>query len=127
MNHRSDWDVVVVGLGALGSAAAYWAARREGVRVLALERFDIGHSFGASQDVSRIIRLSYHRPDYVRLAKRAYATWAEVEAEAGQKIVTTTGGLDLWPPDAAIPESDYVDSLAAEHVPFEQLDGAEIR
>ena len=44
-----------------------------------------------------------------------------------QKIVTTTGGLDLWPADAAIPESDYVDSLAAEDVPFEQLDGAEIR
>jgi len=78
MTGRTDWDVVVVGLGALGSAAAYWASRREGVRVLALERFEIGHSFGASQDVSRIIRLSYHRPDYVRLAKRAYATWAEI-------------------------------------------------
>ena len=39
--------------------------------------------------------------------------------------MTTTGGLDLWPANAAIPESDYMDSLAAEDVPFERLDGAE--
>ena len=51
--------------------------------MLGLERFELGHANGASADHSRIIRLSYHRPDYVRLAKRAYATWAEVEAEAG--------------------------------------------
>ena len=97
MTRRADWDVVVVGLGALGSAAAYWASRRDGVRVLALERFEIGHSYGASQDVSRIIRLSYHRPDYVRLARRAYATWAEVEAESGTRVVFRTGGLDVGP------------------------------
>ncbi len=125
---RRDWDVIVVGLGALGSAAAYWASTRPGTRVLGLERFELGHANGASADHSRIIRLSYHRPDYVRLAKRAFATWAEVQAEAGgDPIVTVTGGLDLWPPDPAIPMADYTDSLAAEHVPFETLDGAEVR
>lgn len=124
---RRDWDVIVIGLGAIGSAAAYWASTRPGTRVLGLERFELGHANGASADHSRIIRLSYHRPDYVRLAKRAYATWAEVQEEAGgPPIVTTTGGLDLWPADPAIPKADYTASLAAEAVPFELLDAAEV-
>ena len=130
MTRRMDWDVVVVGLGALGSAAAYWASRREGVRVLALERFEIGHSFGASQDVSRIIRLSYHRPDYVRLAKRAYATWAEVEAASGTQVVFRTGGLDVGPREkdhgVEIDLDAYVESMRAEGVPFETLDADEV-
>ena len=120
------FDVVVVGLGAFGSAAAYWASTRPGVRVLGLEQFELGHANGASADHSRIIRYSYHRPDYVRLARRAYASWATVEAESGDRIVTITGGLDLWPADPAIPQIDYVDSLAAEGIPFEQVDAAEI-
>ena len=95
---RRDWDAIVIGLGAIGSAAAYWLSRSLGAGVLGLERFEMGHANGASADHSRIIRLSYHRPDYVRLAKRAYETWAEVEREAGERIVTITGGLDLWPP-----------------------------
>lgn len=123
---RREWDVVVIGLGALGSAAAYWSSTRPGCRVLGLERFEFGHANGASADHSRIIRLSYHRPAYVRLAKRAYATWAEVEAEAQVKIVTVTGGLDLWPAGAVIPQQDYTDSLAAERVPFDLLDAAEV-
>ena len=124
---RNDWDVIVVGLGALGSAAAYWASTRPGTRVLGLERFELGHANGASADHSRIIRLSYHRPDYVRLAKRAYESWSIVEAEADERIVTITGGLDLWPADPAIPMVDYTDSLSAEDVPFELIDAAEIR
>jgi sarcosine oxidase len=124
---RRDWDAVVVGLGGIGSAAAYWLSRSLGDGVLGLERFALDHVNGASADHSRIIRLSYHRPDYVRLAKRAYETWAEVEREGGEPIVTVTGGLDLWPADPAIPEVDYVDSLTAEGVPFDRLDGAEVR
>ena len=123
---RREWDVIVVGLGAIGSAAAYWATTRAGTRVLGLEQFEFGHANGASADHSRIIRLSYHRPDYVRLAKRAFDTWAEVEAEASERIVTVTGGLDLWPADPGIPMADYTDSLAAEGVPFEILDAAEV-
>jgi sarcosine oxidase len=123
---RREWDVIVVGLGALGSAAAYWASTRPGARVLGLEQFELGHANGASADHSRIIRLSYHRPDYVRLAKRAFETWGEVEAEASERIVTVTGGLDLWPADPAIPMADYTESLAAEAVPFELLGAAEV-
>ncbi len=123
---RRDWDVIVVGLGALGSAAAYWASTRPGTRVLGLEQFELGHANGASADHSRIIRLSYHRRDYVRLAKRAYESWSVVEAEARERIVTITGGLDLWPADPAIPMADYTESLAAEGVPFELMDAAEV-
>jgi sarcosine oxidase len=124
---RRDWDAIVIGLGGIGSGAAYWLSRALGEGVLGLERFELDHVNGASADHSRIIRLSYHRPDYVRLAKRAYETWAEVEREAGERIVTVTGGLDLWPADPAIPMIDYTNSLTAEGVPFELLDGAEVR
>jgi sarcosine oxidase len=123
---RTDWDAIVVGLGAIGSGAAYWLSRRFGERLLGLEQFELGHTRGAGQDHSRIIRLSYHRPDYVRLAKRAYEAWSEVEAEAGTTIVTVTGGLDIGPRDGAIPLSDYMAAMDAENVAYEHLDGPEI-
>lgn len=123
---RTDWDAIVIGLGAIGSAAAYWLSRSLGDRVLGLEQFELGNPYGASADHSRIIRLSYHRPDYVRLARRAYETWAAVEAESGRRIVTQTGGLDLWPAYAAIPMVNYTQSLEADRVPFDIIDAAEI-
>ena len=123
---RNEWDAIVVGLGAIGSGAAYWLSRRLGDRVLGLEQFELGHSKGAGQDHSRIIRLSYHRPDYVRLARRACEAWTEVEAESGTKIVTTTGGLDVGPRDGAIPLADYMGAMMAERVEFEHLDGPAI-
>ncbi|HET7030003.1 MAG TPA: N-methyl-L-tryptophan oxidase [Candidatus Limnocylindrales bacterium] len=123
---RNEWDAIVVGLGAIGSGAAYWLGRHLGDRVLGLEQFELGHANGAGQDHSRIIRLSYHRPDDIRLARRAYETWAEVEAESGTAIVTRTGGLDIAPYEAAIPLRDYTESMAAEGVPFEHLTGPEI-
>lgn len=122
----AEADVVVVGLGGIGSAAAYWLARRPGVRVVGFEQFELGHSNGASHDHSRIIRRSYHRPDYVRLAGRAYETWRHVEAENGQPILTITGGLDLFPPHGAIPAQDYVSSMTVEGVAFETLDAADV-
>jgi glycine/D-amino acid oxidase-like deaminating enzyme len=95
------WDVVVVGLGALGSAAA-WALARAGARVLGLEQFELGHHRGASHDHARMIRRSCHTPGYVRLADLAYRAWAELEWEAGERLLVTTGGLDLFPATAAI-------------------------
>jgi sarcosine oxidase len=123
---RNEWDAIVVGLGAIGSGAAYWLSRSLGERVLGLEQFELGHGNGAGQDHSRIIRYSYHRPEYVRLARRAYESWAEVEAESGTRIVTKTGGLDIGPRVAAIPLDDYSRSMAAEGIAFEELDGPEI-
>jgi sarcosine oxidase len=122
---QRDYDVIVVGLGGLGSAAAYWLARA-GARVLGLEQFELGHVRGASHDHSRIIRLSYHTPFYVALAKQAYAAWAAVEMDAGEPLILRTGGLDLEPANAAISLDDYGASLRAEGVPFEWLDADEI-
>ncbi|GAA1146660.1 N-methyl-L-tryptophan oxidase [Nocardioides aquiterrae] len=119
------FDHVVVGLGALGSAAAYHLARR-GRRVLGLERFELGHHRGASHDASRILRHSYHTPEYVRLTQAAYDDWARLSADAGRELVTVVGGLDLFPPEPAIPMADYTASLAEVGVPFELLDVAAI-
>jgi monomeric sarcosine oxidase len=121
----ADWDVVVVGLGALGSAAA-WALARAGARVLGLEQFELGHARGASHDHARIIRRSYHTPGYVRLAGLAYEAWAELERAAGERLVVTTGGLDLFPAASAIPPGPYRASLEACGVPCQWLDGAEV-
>jgi len=122
-----DYDYIVLGLGGIGSAAAYWLSKRQRVTVLGLEQFELGHVRGESQDHSRIIRLSYHMPEYVRLAKRSYETWAAVEAESGEQLVLKTGGLDLGPRGGAIDLSTYADSMRACGVPFEELDAAEIR
>ena len=100
MSERREFDVAVVGLGGIGSGAAYWAAKRAGAGVLGLERFELGHERGASQDHSRIIRLSYHTPAYVRFAQDAYAAWADVEQASGDRLIVKTGGIDLYPPDA---------------------------
>jgi sarcosine oxidase len=120
------FDVVVLGLGGIGSGAAYWLAKR-GARVLGLEQFDLGHARGESHDHSRIIRLSYVTPAYVRLAKEAYAAWAAVEADAGDRLVFRTGGLDLGPRDGAIPLAGYAEAMRACDVAFEELSAAQIR
>jgi sarcosine oxidase len=122
---RTDFDYIVVGLGGIGSAAAYWLARRAGADVLGLEQFEIGHGRGASQDHSRIIRRSYHSPTYVALSADAYRTWSALEADCGEELIVRTGGLDIWPPDATISLADYSTSMRSLDVPFEVLDAAE--
>ena len=123
---KRDYEYIVLGLGGFGSAAAYWLARRAGSEVLGLEQFELGHVRGESQDHSRIIRLSYHTPGYVELAKHAYRAWAEVERDGGERLILRTGGLDFAPRHSAIPLSNYSDSMDAAGVPYERLDAAEI-
>ncbi len=123
---KQSYEYIVLGLGGLGSGAVYWLARRAGHEVLGLEQFELGHERGGSQDHSRIIRLSYHTPDYVRLAQQAYHAWATVEDDGREQLIVRTGGLDLCPPNSAIPPSDYADSLRVCNASFEWLDAAEI-
>lgn len=125
MTPTESIDYVVVGLGALGSATAYQLADR-GFRVLGLEQFELGHNRGASHDTSRILRRSYHTPAYVQLAGEAYDDWAALSDAAGEQLVTTTGGIDLFPPDPAIAMVDYVSSLDECGVPFELLNPAQV-
>jgi sarcosine oxidase len=119
------YEYVVVGLGAIGSATAYSLARR-GHQVLGLEQFELGHARGASHDTSRILRHSYHTPGYVALTFEAYDDWATLEADCGTPLVTQVGGLDLFPPGAAIPVEDYTTSMSAHGVSYEMLDGTEV-
>jgi sarcosine oxidase len=91
------YDVVVVGVGGMGSAALYHLARR-GKRVLGLERFDVLHEQGSSHGFTRIIRLAYfEHSDYVPLLGRAYELWRELEAEAGEQLLHITGIVEGGP------------------------------
>jgi sarcosine oxidase len=121
-----EYDVAVVGLGVIGSAAAYWSAKR-GLRVLGLEQFELGHARGSSHDRSRIIRLSYFTPAYVQMAKEAYRAWASLESDAGEQLIVKTGGLDIGPRGSPVKMSQHVSSMRACGVAFEELDAADIR
>jgi sarcosine oxidase len=123
---KREYEYVVLGLGGFGSAAAYWLARRASGEVLGLEQFELGHVRGESQDHSRIIRLSYHTPEYVELAKHAYRAWAEVERDSGEQLILRTGGLDFAHRVSAIPLTNYSGSMDAAGVPYETLDAGEI-
>ncbi|HUP28444.1 MAG TPA: FAD-dependent oxidoreductase, partial [Chloroflexia bacterium] len=96
------YEVIVLGLGAMGSAAAYHAARR-GQKVLGLDAHERGHKLGSSHGRSRIIRESYAEgPQYVPLVQRAYELWGELEKESGRHLLTMTGGLYIGAPDSDI-------------------------
>jgi sarcosine oxidase len=126
VSERKEFEVAVVGLGGIGSAAAYWASRRAGAAVLGLERFELGNERGASHDHSRIIRLSYHAPEYVRFARDAYAAWKEIEQDSGQRLVVRTGGLDLYPEGTYPWSEDYTRSLEeVGGIDYEWVDAAE--
>lgn len=126
---KRNYDYIVVGAGALGSATAFWLSQSGGADVLVLEQFPIGHGFGASEDRSRIIRHTYHSPDYSLLTRAAYDAWEEVEAETGLKLIERTGGLDLAQ-RGTTGEAELDDSrraLEASGVVSEELDAPEIR
>ncbi|OQD68815.1 hypothetical protein PENDEC_c030G03673 [Penicillium decumbens] len=121
-----QFDVAVVGLGVLGSGAAYYAAKK-GAKVIAFEQFELGHVRGASHDTSRIVRTSNFAPEYVALAKSAYKDWAELERESGYKILTVTGGVVFFAPDSPTPATDFTKSLDLHNVPYELLDSQEVK
>ncbi|MBL8908402.1 MAG: N-methyl-L-tryptophan oxidase [Rhizobiales bacterium] len=124
---KSSFTYVVIGLGGLGSAAAYWLSRRAGKDVLGIEQFELGHVRGESEDHSRIIRKTYHTVPYVRFAEEAYRAWAVLEEESGEQVVVKTGEINFWPPATTLREDDYNRSMAACGVPFEILDNVQLR
>jgi len=96
------YDVVVIGLGAMGSAAVLHLTRR-GQRVLGLERFAPGHEHGSSHGATRMIRLGYfEHPSYVPLLRRTYALWRELETAAAERILHTTGIAEIGPPGGVL-------------------------
>lgn len=123
-----SFDYVVVGAGALGSAAAYRLAKAGATRVLVLEQFAIGHTKGASEDHSRLIRQSYNSEKYTCLAQPMYDAWAQVEQESGQQLVLKTGELELA--EVGTPGETELETYRAAMAPgvtSERLDASEIR
>src|SRR3989454_3543379 len=123
---NQTFEVIIAGLGAMGSAAAYHLARR-GQRVLGLDRFTPPHSLGSSHGQTRIIREAYfEHPLYVPLVQRAYDSWAELEREAGRTLMLQTGGLMIGRPDGLVVAGARCS--AQEHrLPPEVLSPAEVR
>jgi sarcosine oxidase len=96
------FDVIVLGLGAMGAATLDHLARR-GVRVLGLEQFGVAHEQGSSGGDSRLIRKAYfEHPDYVPLLERAYANWEELEVRTGERVLFRTGIVYLGSPDGEV-------------------------
>ena len=124
MSSSNHYDVIVLGMGVMGSATAYHLARA-GKRVLALEQFELDHRMGSSHGESRIIRYAYDHPVYIEMAKAAYPMWNALQEEAGHELMVHTGGLDFgpaeWPSLVATR-----DNLAAAHLPYEWLSPAEV-
>ena len=119
-----DIDVIVIGGGVMGCAAAYHLAG-SGLRALLLEQFAIGHAHGSSHGPSRIIRLAYNGVDYVQLARAAYALWHDLEAEAGERLLWRTGGFDFGVPGACMLDGIRA-TYQASGVSFETIDRDEI-
>ena len=119
------YDVIVAGVGTIGSATCWQLAAR-GARVLGLEQFDLPHSRGAHHGYSRMIRLAYYEHSaYVALVKRAYTLWDQLEGASGQKLLYKTGGLYIGSPEGNLVSR----SLAASRqygLNHELLDRAEL-
>jgi sarcosine oxidase len=122
----TTFDVIVVGLGAMGSSTLYQLSRR-GKRVLGLEAFEPGHRLGSFHGESRVIRLAYfEHPNYVPLLQRAYALWDEVQRESGEDLLRITGGLMIGQPEGEL-VSGARTSADQHGLDYELLDGGEVR
>lgn len=116
-----DADVVVVGVGAMGSMAA-WRLAARGARVLAFDQFEPPHDRGSSHGESRIIRTAYFEgPGYVPLLRRAFELWRQLERESGTSILTMTGALMIGRPESAV-IAGTLESVRAHGLAHEVLD-----
>jgi sarcosine oxidase len=116
------YDVIVVGLGAMGSASAYALAAR-GLRVLGLDRHQPPHRHGSHHGESRIIRKAYYEhPAYVPLLERAFAAWRELEDRAHATLLLRTGGLMIGAATGELVPG-VLASARAHHLPHEVLSG----
>jgi sarcosine oxidase len=121
------YDVIVAGLGAMGSATAFHLAGRKGLRVLALDRHHPPHTLGSTHGGSRIIReTSFEHPRYVPLVRRAYECWRQMEAATGRPLLTITGGVFIGARNGPfVAKSKQSADIHA--VPYQILSPAEIR
>jgi len=124
VNH--SFDVIIVGLGGMGSAAAAHLAGR-GKRVLGLDQFSPPHDQGSSHGKNRVVRQAYYEdPSYVPLLLRAYELWRELERESRQELLTITGGLMIGTPESEV-VAGSLRSARQHGLPHELLDAGQIR
>lgn len=122
---RSGYDVVVVGLGAVGVAAAHHLAAR-GQRVLGLDRYSIPNRMGSSHGHSRIIRFAYFEdPSYVPLAYRAARLWRELERTTDRGLFVVTGSLDIGRPESRVVRG-ALEACRVHRLQHELLDAAAV-
>ena len=125
-NAGSTVDVVVVGLGAMGSAAVYHLAKR-GMRVAGFDRYHPPHTHGSSHGHARVIREAYASgPAYVNLIRRAYALWESLADESGTELVRTYGHLSMRPPGGA-ERLGVLESARAFNIPVERVSAEDVR
>jgi sarcosine oxidase len=121
----NKFDVVVLGLGGMGSAAVFHLASR-GQRVLGVEQFTEAHDKGSSHGASRIIRQAYYEhPAYVPLVRRAYELWERLQMDSGADLLRLTGGLMIGPPGSNVVEGTIA-SATQHDLPYELLDAREL-
>ena len=120
------YDVIVVGVGGMGSATVSHLARR-GARVLGLEQYDIPHDRGSSHGLSRIIRLAYfEHPAYVPLLHRAYELWWALERDVQERLLIITGSLDIGTADSSV-FSGALKAAQSHHLVHEVLEPEALR
>src|SRR5438105_11304869 len=121
----ANYDVIVIGAGAMGSATCFERGRR-GVRLLGLEQFEPGHDRGSSHGQTRVIRTAYYEhPSYVPLVRRAFERWYDLEQTAGARLVTECECLNVGRPSSPIVEG--VRLAKAEHgLWIAEFSGAEL-
>jgi sarcosine oxidase len=121
----NTFDVIVIGVGAMGASTCFHLARR-GIKTLGLEQFDIPHARGSSHGDSRMIRKAYYEhPGYVPLLHRAYALWDELEAMSRTRVLHRVGGLFMGPRDGAL-VGGALAAAELHHLPHELLAAHEL-
>lgn len=122
----ATFDVVVAGLGAMGSAAVYHLAK-SGMRVAGFDRFHPPHARGSSHGHARVIREAYAAgPAYVDLIRRAYALWEALEDESDEELFRTYGHLSMRPPGGA-ERLGVLESARAFDIPVERVSAEDVR
>ncbi len=122
----AHFDVAIVGLGAVGSAAISHLSAR-GVKTIGIDAYYPAHALSSSHGDSRLIRLGYFEdPSYVPLLQRAYANWRVLETRLREDILTITGVLQIGKPDSKI-VSGTRKSCNLHDLPVDTLDPDEMR
>ena len=121
-----QFDVAVIGLGAMGSAALSHLAAR-GVKAIGIDAYYPAHTLGSSHGDSRLIRLGYFEdPSYVPLLQRAYANWRALEGRLRSEVLTITGVLQIGAPDSTIVTGTRA-SCKLHDLTIEELDRAAMK